>query len=179
MKTLLKGGHVIDPVAGRNGQFDVLIDGDRIAKIATDIPLSALGGEEDARVINVPTGFIVSPGLIDMHVHLREPGQEHKETIATGLASAVAGGFTAVACMPNTSPVNDQAGITQFILKRAAEVGLARRGREEYVLQSDHVGLHAHDLGDMRHAPRPVDEPRLVNDEVVGACDLFVDRAEW
>lgn len=126
MKTLLKGGHVIDPVAGRNGQFDVLIDGDRIAKIATDIPLSALGGEEDARVINVPTGFIVSPGLIDMHVHLREPGQEHKETIATGLASAVAGGFTAVACMPNTSPVNDQAGITQFILKRAAEVGLAR-----------------------------------------------------
>lgn len=126
MKTLLKGGLVIDPVAGRNGQFDVLIDGDRIAKIATDIPLSALGGEKDAKVINVPTGFIVSPGLIDMHVHLREPGQEHKETIATGLASAVAGGFTAVACMPNTSPVNDQAGITQFILKRAAEVGLAR-----------------------------------------------------
>jgi dihydroorotase len=120
MKTLLKGGHVIDPVAGRNGVFDVLIDGDRIAKIAKDIPAG------DAKVINVPKGFIVSPGLIDMHVHLREPGQEHKETIATGLASAVAGGFTAVACMPNTSPVNDQAGITQFMMKRAAEVDLAR-----------------------------------------------------
>ena len=61
-----------------------------------------------------------------MHVHLREPGQEHKETIATGTASAVAGGFTAVACMPNTEPVNDHAGITQFILKKAAEAGLAR-----------------------------------------------------
>ncbi|MEI6245840.1 MAG: amidohydrolase family protein, partial [Acidobacteriota bacterium] len=120
MKTLLKGGHVIDPVAGRNGQFDVLIDGDRIAKIAKDIPAG------DAKVVQVPQGFIVAPGLIDMHVHLREPGQEHKETIATGLASAVAGGFTAVACMPNTSPVNDQAGITQFMLKRAAEVNLAR-----------------------------------------------------
>ena len=66
------------------------------------------------------------PGLIDMHVHLREPGQEHKETIASGTASAVAGGFTAVACMPNTDPVNDHAGITQFILKKAAEAGLAR-----------------------------------------------------
>ncbi len=62
-----------------------------------------------------------TPGLIDIHVHLREPGQEHKETIATGAASAVAGGFTAVACMPNTDPVNDHAGITQFILKKAAE----------------------------------------------------------
>jgi dihydroorotase len=68
----------------------------------------------------------VTPGLIDIHVHLREPGQEHKETIATGLASAVAGGFTAVACMPNTDPVNDHASVTEFILKRAAETGLAR-----------------------------------------------------
>jgi dihydroorotase len=64
--------------------------------------------------------------LIDMHVHLREPGQEHKETVATGVASAVAGGFTAVACMPNTVPVNDNAGVTEFILKKAAEARLAR-----------------------------------------------------
>lgn len=120
MKTLLKGGRVVDPVAGRDGVFDVLIDGDRVAKIGVNLPA------DGARVIEVPAGFIVTPGLIDMHVHLREPGQEHKETIQTGLESAVAGGFTAVACMPNTTPVNDQAGITQFILKRAAEVGLAR-----------------------------------------------------
>ena len=66
------------------------------------------------------------PGLIDIHVHLREPGQEHKETVATGVAAAVAGGFTAVACMPNTSPVNDNAGVTEYILKKAAEANLAR-----------------------------------------------------
>lgn len=66
------------------------------------------------------------PGFIDMHVHLREPGQEHKETVATGVASAVAGGFTAVACMPNTSPVNDNAGVTELILKKAADANLAR-----------------------------------------------------
>ena len=64
---------------------------------------------------------VVTPGLIDMHVHLREPGQEHKETIATGVASAVAGGFTAVACMPNTTPINDTAATTEFMLRRAAE----------------------------------------------------------
>lgn len=120
MKTLLKGGRVVDPVAGRDGQFDILIEDGRIAKVGTG--LAAAG----ATVIDVPASFVVTPGLIDMHVHLREPGQEHKETIQTGLESAVAGGFTAVACMPNTSPVNDQAGITHFILKRAAEVGLAR-----------------------------------------------------
>ena len=78
------------------------------------------------RSTRCPPGAIVAPGLIDIHVHLREPGQEHKETVATGTASAVAGGFTAVACMPNTDPVNDHAGITQFILKKAAEAGLAR-----------------------------------------------------
>ena len=66
------------------------------------------------------------PGLIDIHVHLREPGQEHKETVATGVAAAVAGGFTAVACMPNTSPVNDNAGVTEYMLKKAAEANLAR-----------------------------------------------------
>ena len=71
-------------------------------------------------------GLVVTPGLIDIHVHLREPGQEHKETVATGTASAVRGGFTAVACMPNTDPVNDTASVTQFILKKAAEADLAR-----------------------------------------------------
>ena len=76
-----------------------------------------LPAEGDVLVVEIPAGLVVCPGLIDMHVHLREPGQEHKETIATGTAAAVAGGFTAVACMPNTSPVNDNAGVTQLILK--------------------------------------------------------------
>ncbi|HMF98795.1 MAG TPA: amidohydrolase family protein, partial [Vicinamibacterales bacterium] len=101
---LLKGGRVVDPANGRDGMFDVLIEGDRIAAVGGGVDV---GG--DAAVIDVPSGAIVCPGLIDMHVHLREPGQEHKETIATGTAAAVAGGFTAVACMPNTSPVNDNA----------------------------------------------------------------------
>jgi dihydroorotase len=121
MKRLLKGGRVCDPANGRDGAFDVLIDGNRISRVAHD-----LDGDRDTMVVRLPRGVVVCPGLIDMHVHLREPGQEHKETVATGTAAAVAGGFTAVACMPNTSPVNDNAGVTEYILKKAAEVGLAR-----------------------------------------------------
>lgn len=120
MKTILKGGRVIDPANARDGDFDVLIANGAVARIGRDLPV------EDAEVFEIRRGWIVSPGLVDIHVHLREPGQEHKETIATGTASAVAGGFTAVACMPNTDPVNDHAGITEFILKKAAEAGLAR-----------------------------------------------------
>ncbi len=120
MKVVLKGGHVVDPLRGLNGPADVLIHGDRIARIGKNLPLG------DAAAIEVPRGWLVVPGLIDMHVHLREPGQEHKETIATGTSAAVAGGFTAVACMPNTEPVNDQAAITELILRKAADAGLAR-----------------------------------------------------
>jgi dihydroorotase len=118
---LLKGGRVVDPVNGRNGVFDVLIDGDRIVNVGHDLPVDA-----GTTVVEIPSAFLVCPGLIDMHVHLREPGQEHKETVATGVAAAVAGGFTAVACMPNTDPVNDHAGVTEYILKKAAEANLAR-----------------------------------------------------
>ena len=88
MKKLLKGGRVVDPRNGIDGTYDVLIDGDRIARVGRDIPA------DGATVVEIPTGLVVCPGLIDMHVHLREPGQEHKETVATGTASAVAGGFT-------------------------------------------------------------------------------------
>jgi len=118
---LLKGGRVVDPVNDRNGVFDVQLDGDRIVKVGRDLPVTA-----GTTVVEIPSGFIVCPGLIDMHVHLREPGQEHKETIATGTAAAVTGGFTAVACMPNTDPVNDNAGVTEYIRKKAAEANLAR-----------------------------------------------------
>src|SRR6478735_9075918 len=120
MKKLLKGGRVVDPANGIDGICDVLIDGDRIAQVGRDLPV------DDVTVIAIPAGLIVCPGLIDMHVHLREPGQEHKETVASGTASAVAGGFTAVACMPNTSPVNDNANVTSFILARARDANLAR-----------------------------------------------------
>ncbi len=120
MRLLMKGGRIIDPANGRDGAFDLLIEDGRIARVGRDLPV------DGAEVLEIKPGWIVAPGLIDIHVHLREPGQEHKETVATGTAAAVAGGFTAVACMPNTDPVNDHAGITQFILKKAAEAGLAR-----------------------------------------------------
>src|SRR5687767_4213242 len=120
MKRLLKGGRVVDPANGRDGAFDILIDGERIARVGRDLPA------DGAEVLDVPAGLVICPGFIDMHVHLREPGQEHKETVATGTAAAVAGGFTAVACMPNTSPVNDNANVTSLILSKAAEANLAR-----------------------------------------------------
>ena len=120
MKLLLKGGRLVDPAAQRDGAFDLLIDDGVVTKVGRDLPVAG------AEVFEIPRGALVVPGFVDMHVHLREPGQEHKETIASGSMSAVAGGFTAVACMPNTDPVNDHAGITQFILKKAAEANLAR-----------------------------------------------------
>jgi dihydroorotase len=120
MKRLLKGGRVVDPAHGIDGAFDVLIDGDRIAKVGRGLPV------DGAEVLEIPPGLVVCPGFIDMHVHLREPGQEHKETVATGTAAAVAGGFTAVACMPNTDPINDDANVTTYIVKKAREAGLAR-----------------------------------------------------
>jgi dihydroorotase len=118
---LLKGGHVVDPVNGRNAIFDVLLEDGRIARVGRDLPRDAAD-----QVVDLPAGLLVCPGLIDMHVHLREPGQEHKETVATGAAAAAAGGFTAVACMPNTSPVNDNAGVTAYILQKAADANLVR-----------------------------------------------------
>jgi dihydroorotase len=143
---LLKGGRVVDPFNDRDGAFDVLIDEGRIVRVAKD--LSPAPGTE---VVEIPSGFIVCPGLIDMHVHLREPGQEHKETVATGTAAAVAGGFTAVACMPNTSPVNDNAGVTAFILKKAAEANLARVYPIGAVSRGQQGELLA-DIGELRQA---------------------------
>jgi dihydroorotase len=120
MKLLLKGGRVIDPGTGKDGEFDVLVEDGRIVKINRSI------APDGAEVLELGKGWIVAPGLIDIHVHLREPGQEHKETIASGAAAAVAGGFSGIACMPNTDPVNDHAGITQFIIKKATDANLAR-----------------------------------------------------
>jgi dihydroorotase len=119
-KRLLKGARVVDPANGRDGALDVLIADGRVARIGHDLSVG------DASVVELPHDLVICPGLIDMHVHLREPGQEHKETVATGTAAAVAGGFTAVACMPNTSPVNDNAEVTSYILRKAAAANLAR-----------------------------------------------------
>jgi dihydroorotase len=119
VKTLVRGGRVIDPATGIDARLDVLIENGFIARLGERLDAS------DARVVNAD-GCIVAPGFIDMHVHLREPGQTHKETIATGLAAAVAGGFTAVACMPNTEPALDSPAIVAEVLRRADAAALAR-----------------------------------------------------
>src|SRR5215510_5955389 len=146
MSILLKNGRVVDPVNGRDGVFDVLMDGGRIVRVGRGLAV-----EGGTKVVEIPPGLVVCPGLIDMHVHLREPGQEHKETVATGTAAAVAGGFTAVACMPNTSPVNDNAGVTQYILKKAAEANLARVYPIGAVSRGQ-KGEELADIAELRHA---------------------------
>ncbi len=118
---VIRGGRVIDPSQNLDGPADVLIENGLVAACGRDAaPPADAVRELDA------SGFVVAPGLIDMHVHLREPGQEYKETIESGTRAAAAGGFTAVACMPNTAPVNDEPSITEFILGQAARAGWAR-----------------------------------------------------
>jgi len=120
MKLLIANGHLIDPAAPENTGMSVLIENGRVS--------AWLGPGE-----NVPegcevfdaSGLLVAPGFIDMHVHLREPGQEHKETIASGCAAAVAGGWTSVCPMPNTTPVNDNAAITRYMIEQSERAGLA------------------------------------------------------
>lgn len=118
MSILIKDGYVIDP--GRFiGTADVLIENGKIAAVGPNLSAPA-----ESRVI-AASGKLVMPGFVDVHVHFREPGFEYKETIQSGSAAAVAGGFTTVCCMPNTSPVNDNQAVTEFILERSRLAGLA------------------------------------------------------
>jgi dihydroorotase len=119
---LIKNGRVLDPASKTDAARDVLIDGETISELAAPGKLSRANGGE----VFDATGLIVAPGFIDMHVHLREPGQENSETIETGTKSAARGGFTAICCMPNTRPVNDNASITRFIVDRAKAHGHVR-----------------------------------------------------
>jgi dihydroorotase len=118
-KILIKGGRVLSPAQGLDEISDVLIEKGKVKAIGKG--LDAAGAE----VIDA-AGKVVTPGLVDIHVHLRDPGLEYKEDIVSGTLSAVTGGFTAVACMPNTKPVNDNAAITNYILDKAAEQGHCR-----------------------------------------------------
>ncbi|HLL52940.1 MAG TPA: amidohydrolase family protein, partial [Myxococcaceae bacterium] len=120
MNWLIQGGRVIDPASKTDGVRDVLVRDGRIEDVSEQ-PLQVEGVQRvDAK------GRWVVPGLIDLHVHLREPGEEGKETVLTGSRAAVAGGFTAVAAMPNTKMVNDRAAVTELIRRRAAEANLCR-----------------------------------------------------
>jgi dihydroorotase len=109
MKLHLKSGRLVDPVTGRDEITDILIVDGRIERLG-----ASLSGDKTFDVINLKNR-IIAPGFIDMHVHLREPGFEHKETIETGCASAAAGGFTAVCCMPNTNPAIDEESVVRYV----------------------------------------------------------------
>jgi len=158
MWALLKGGRVVDPSRGLDEIADVLIGGGRVVSVGPSLPASDQGtqasrsmyeGSGEARVYDC-TGLIVCPGLIDMHVHLREPGFEHKETIASGARAAAAGGFTAVVAMPNTRPAADNRAVIEYVVERGRRAavnvftaGAATKGNE---------GAEMAEIGDMVEA---------------------------
>jgi dihydroorotase len=123
---LIVGGHLIDPAQGVDGPRDVLVRDGRIAAVEISGGLAGIAKSLPDELQIDAAGMVVVPGLIDIHVHLREPGQTHKETIRTGTAAAAAGGFTTVVAMPNTMPVNDSVETLEWMLaaERGAEVKL-------------------------------------------------------
>ncbi len=143
-----RGGTIVDPARNLVQEADLVVEAGRISRI---LPPGRLQGmSESTEIIDVQGKWVV-PGLIDMHVHLREPGQEYKETVSTGARAAVAGGFSAVACMPNTEPPNDCRAVTEFILEQAERAGLCR----VYPIAAITVGRKGEQLtefGDLRKA---------------------------
>jgi dihydroorotase len=119
MKLLVKGGRVIDPANNIDAQMDVLIEDGKISAVGKNLKT------DGAQIIDA-TGKLVTPGLIDIHVHLRDPGYEYKEDIVSGTRAAAAGGFTSVACMPNTKPIIDNKAVTRYIIEKAEKEGFAR-----------------------------------------------------
>jgi dihydroorotase len=120
MRLLIQNGYVIDPSQGVNAGRNLLLEDGRVVGLSSHSePIPG-----DVEIFDA-AGLIVAPGFIDMHVHLREPGQEYKETIASGAAAAVAGGFTTICAMPNTNPINDNAAVTRFVIEQAEHAGLA------------------------------------------------------
>ncbi|MHB8767055.1 MAG: amidohydrolase family protein, partial [Deferrisomatales bacterium] len=138
MDLVIRGAHLVDPAQGIDGRRDLALAGGRVLAVAPTIDPGT------APVLDA-SGLHLFPGLVDVHVHLREPGQEYKETVATGTRAAAAGGFTSVACMPNTAPVNDNAEVTRYILDRAARQGVCR----VYPVGAISRGLKGEDLADL------------------------------
>src|ERR687884_545205 len=164
MRLLIANGYVIDPTQNVNGGRDILIEDGRVAALLK----SGEAAPEGAEVFDA-TGLVVAPGFIDLHTHLREPGQEYKETIATGAAAAVAGGFTAVCAMPNTDPVNDNPAVTSFIVEQSQTIKLANVFPVGAITKGS-KGEELAEMGEMRRAGivavtddgRPVPSPGLM-----------------
>ncbi len=167
---ILQGGRVLDPQSGRDEICDIAIDEEHIAAI------NSKEGKDIER-IDI-SGKWVMPGLIDMHVHLREPGEEYKETIASGTAAAAAGGFTAVACMANTKPVNDNGAITRFIVEQAK--GCAARVYPIGAISHGLKGERLAEMGEMQQQGavafsddgRPVEDSQLMRRAMEYASSL-------
>jgi dihydroorotase len=149
MITWIKNGRVVDPRKGRESDLDIVIHKGKIDRL---LPPGAFQPPRDSEMRQVDaSGMVVTPGLIDMHVHFREPGEEYKETIATGSRAAAAGGFTAVACMANTNPINDSRSVTEFIVERARRANLIR----VYPVAAISKGMRSESLtefGDLKQA---------------------------
>jgi len=147
MKVVLKGGRIVDPSQGMDAVSDILIEDGKVSRIGKNIPPSKA---ESEKIIDL-RGMVVAPGLVDMHVHLREPGFEYKETIRTGSEAAVAGGFTSIACMANTNPVNDNRSVTEFILKQA-RLGAVAHVFPVAALSRGQAGETLTEFGDLKSA---------------------------
>ena len=168
MRRIVANGTVIHPMSERMEKIDLFIEEGKFKAFLSPDETRSLGESGSVEIVDA-TGLWVVPGLIDMHVHLREPGEEYKETIRTGAMAAAAGGFVAVACMPNTLPVNDSRSVTEYILQKAAQAGFAR----VYPVAAVSVGLqgeHLSEFGDLAQAGavaftddgRPVYNSRLM-----------------
>ena len=146
MKLLIANGYVIDPAQQVNAGKNLLIENGRVV----DLLNRGEAAPEDAHVLDA-TGLIVAPGFIDLHTHLREPGQEYRETIATGAAAAVTGGWTSICAMPNTDPVNDNPAVTRFIIDQAKTAKLANVFPIGALTKSSN-GKELAEMGEMKNA---------------------------
>jgi dihydroorotase len=144
-RLLLKGGRVVDPSSAQDATLDVLLDNGLVSEVGPKL------APRGAQVIDA-VGLVVCPGFIDLHVHLREPGREDKETIATGTRAAAAGGFTAVCAMPNTDPVNDNAAVTRLMLERARAEGSGVRVHPIGAITRGSRGEELAEYGELRDA---------------------------
>ena len=178
MKLLIANGYVIDPATDVNAGRNVLIEDGRVV----DVISRAEPVPEDAKLIDA-TGLIVAPGFIDLHVHLREPGQEYKETIASGASAAVAGGWASICAMPNTDPINDNPAVTRFVIEKGKAAQLANVFPIGAITKAS-AGKELAEMGEMKNAGivavsddgRPVPTPGMMRRalEYANGFDLTV-----